>query len=499
MATTTVHSYHINVDHGDSAIHLLVTNATPHQILSAVLIDGARPGHEADICRVIRHIRQSRQYDCSLQRNDDDLQTMRFDSIVVTHWDIDHWGGIKALLENDLRAQLQALVAPEIARSNAAYVASRTAKFGSDPIEPDSKNPSWNKLMEWIELEVSGATSATWDTIQSALHDVALKSRFMKYATATTGPTAFPTTTALVQSGSGTPSASRAVTAGMLQTTFYCPYSFTARNVGTTQTDIQTGLSFFRPTFDAEYTVGSRHTNMMCLALFAEYTLNIPRPQRNISGYSAAAPVQSRTLRQLWNFVNVCKLRADSDSYLGMELFNNVSPPTPYTGFTSPTLLANAFLGAEVSSFSAQGFGLFIVSGDQRIVGQTALTGPDRPPGEKPTGPWGISRDASVNLISKTGGSQINRKAPLIRVVNTGVDGRFPGQSYQRSSPEDMNSPSIGCVLLAVPRGSTVVETPLVLHFTAGDALYDTEASIARWLTNNGTKPISIPVMKLSQ
>ena len=499
---TTVHSYHINVDHGDSAIHLLInTTANPNPVLKAVLIDGGKPNHAADIRKIIRQIRSSTRYDFSAQGSDPThLDTMSFDSIVITHWDIDHWGGIGALLHADLAAQLAVLVVPEVTRSNAAYQASKTGQFGAGPISPDSnKDSKWNELMKWIDTEVSGATSATWDTVASARQEVALKSRFMKYPTATTGPTAFPTTAALVQTGSGV---APAVTDAMLLTTFYCPYSYTANNVGTAQTDVQRGLSLFRPTWGRTYVAGSGNVNMMTLTVVAPYTLQKPNPKLNDNktAYLAGIDVQSSTPSQRWNVVNVCRLRADSDSYLGMEIFNNVSPPTPYAGFTTPAVLANSFYGVATSNFRTQRIGLFIVSGDQVIVGGKELTLADTPPSTKTSGPWATSGTTVVNLISNAGASQIHHKAPLMHVINTGVSGRFATAPVGRTSSEEMNSPSIGCIVLSgTPASSGTTVTPNILHFTAGDALYDTEASIAGWMTDDGTTPINIPVMKLSQ
>lgn len=88
MAQLAVHSWHINIHTGDSAIHLLVDTSTAPlpTILKSVLIDGGKYTNYAEtaIGRAIWYIRQ--QYALTNLDYDTDPTTMRFDGIVVTHW-----------------------------------------------------------------------------------------------------------------------------------------------------------------------------------------------------------------------------------------------------------------------------------------------------------------------------------------------------------------------------------------------------------------------------
>lgn len=82
MATTMrVHAWHINIDVGDSAIHLLVDEAVKPkpQLYSAVLVDGGKGSRIAAIKTVIEEIEAS----YVLKTGDTNL---KFDSVVVTHW-----------------------------------------------------------------------------------------------------------------------------------------------------------------------------------------------------------------------------------------------------------------------------------------------------------------------------------------------------------------------------------------------------------------------------
>ncbi|UKZ65106.1 uncharacterized protein TrAtP1_006306 [Trichoderma atroviride] len=92
---TFVESYHINVGLGDSAIHVLATKGNGSQqpkIVAAVLVDGglARDAAAQNISATIEDI-ESRY----------EIELLQFRSVVVTHWDADHWKGINKLLENE--------------------------------------------------------------------------------------------------------------------------------------------------------------------------------------------------------------------------------------------------------------------------------------------------------------------------------------------------------------------------------------------------------------
>jgi hypothetical protein len=88
MTTLTAHSYHINISTGDAAIHLLVEEVTgPGQrsiIHNAVLIDGGDSGSAPDgpLANVKAVIDMIEKY----YAFKDGGTTLRFDSVVITHW-----------------------------------------------------------------------------------------------------------------------------------------------------------------------------------------------------------------------------------------------------------------------------------------------------------------------------------------------------------------------------------------------------------------------------
>ncbi|KAJ4314161.1 hypothetical protein N0V84_009045 [Fusarium piperis] len=97
---TVVESFHINVGLGDCAIHVLATKNTTSKELtakSAVLIDGGLSKEPAlnNIVNTIKHIEG---IFVNLNREG---KLLKFRSVVVTHWDEDHWKGIDRLLDRE--------------------------------------------------------------------------------------------------------------------------------------------------------------------------------------------------------------------------------------------------------------------------------------------------------------------------------------------------------------------------------------------------------------
>ncbi|KAA8903423.1 hypothetical protein FN846DRAFT_954000 [Sphaerosporella brunnea] len=141
-----VDSYHINVGQGDCAIHLLVqhnvTAAPPKKplVLHAVLIDGGESDavNIAKIRQTIDHIEG--EYDFA-----GGATTLQFDSVVVTHWDSDHFKGVIKLIEVDLTDQLSK--PPVVA--DGARVGCRLFKYdGGDRTKPQTIffAPYWNGM-----------------------------------------------------------------------------------------------------------------------------------------------------------------------------------------------------------------------------------------------------------------------------------------------------------------------------------------------------------------
>ncbi|KAH0538452.1 hypothetical protein FGG08_004950 [Glutinoglossum americanum] len=90
---TGVDSYHVNVKVGDCAIHLLV-QLNPNkksEVLRAVLVDGGpSPRGSSDENPIIRLVEWlSKRYEIKTQN-----KLIQFDTIVITHWNKDHYGGV---------------------------------------------------------------------------------------------------------------------------------------------------------------------------------------------------------------------------------------------------------------------------------------------------------------------------------------------------------------------------------------------------------------------
>ncbi|KAF3906714.1 hypothetical protein AA313_de0200109 [Arthrobotrys entomopaga] len=111
-----VESHHVNVKVGDCAVHLLVNEGTsPREVHAAVLIDGGTaswkiPGLdviavplESPITRIIEFFNTSGRYKFMNAAN-----TLQFDTIVMSHWDEDHHGGMVGTLIQDFQAAKQA-------------------------------------------------------------------------------------------------------------------------------------------------------------------------------------------------------------------------------------------------------------------------------------------------------------------------------------------------------------------------------------------------------
>lgn len=113
QAVYDVDSYHINVEMGDGAIHLLIQRRNargallaPPRILGAVLVDGGHNRHQGflHVDATLAHIQAAGYADS----NGVAITTLQFDAIVITHWDVDHWYGIVRLLNADVATQVSA-------------------------------------------------------------------------------------------------------------------------------------------------------------------------------------------------------------------------------------------------------------------------------------------------------------------------------------------------------------------------------------------------------
>lgn len=99
MAPYEVHTYHLNIDTGDSAVYLLVSfDGKVNTIHRSVLIDGGLGNYGGTtITAFLAKLRRSK-YKAKSNR-----EVGKFDAIIITHWDADHYGGIGKLFEQDIR------------------------------------------------------------------------------------------------------------------------------------------------------------------------------------------------------------------------------------------------------------------------------------------------------------------------------------------------------------------------------------------------------------
>ncbi|KAF3117427.1 hypothetical protein TWF103_006171 [Orbilia oligospora] len=99
-STLKVLSYHINIDEGDSAVHLLVEIKGKNKyVMRSVLVDGGKYDHGGE--QLYNFITEMRKPASGLK-----WDNAGFDTIIVTHWDDDHWGGLVYTLQQDIIDQV---------------------------------------------------------------------------------------------------------------------------------------------------------------------------------------------------------------------------------------------------------------------------------------------------------------------------------------------------------------------------------------------------------
>ncbi|MCJ1395661.1 hypothetical protein MMC18_008547 [Xylographa bjoerkii] len=95
MATYEVDSYFIDVSDGDCAVHVLVqVQGNQRTFQKAILVDGGRLERQQRVKSAFDSIRQEYY-----------LPELRFNAIVVTHWDDDHFQATQKMIRDDLIAQ----------------------------------------------------------------------------------------------------------------------------------------------------------------------------------------------------------------------------------------------------------------------------------------------------------------------------------------------------------------------------------------------------------
>jgi hypothetical protein len=146
-----VHSFHLNVGAGDAAIHLQLERRNPSSItlnvLRAVLVDGGPGIGYAVLKTAIANIEGDPKYELD-PADGFTGGKLKFDSIVVTHWDDDHYDGLKRLLSIDFQEQGEPMMSDDNddLATKLAALQSRYMKYSSDEQTPMTTlyAPYWN-------------------------------------------------------------------------------------------------------------------------------------------------------------------------------------------------------------------------------------------------------------------------------------------------------------------------------------------------------------------
>jgi len=514
-----VHTWQLNIGVGDSAIHLLVDEraglgGTPKPVVQrAVLIDG---GEGLDSWEKIwsAMTKIEEVYAFPLAANNQ----LRFDSIVITHWDSDHYQGILGLLQADYRNTI------ETDQTYVRLLAQEKHEWRKDVVEHhnggtvadtdvDSEFMSLNlnnKQLIDITDELTKAGKGPWQYVAPLDTRIVVRSRFMKY-----GP-AYP----VAPTFANAPTPVTPITPDQLLTTLYVPYRISEALVGPDSKRNDKNLSM-SCNLDNTYVKRATRTdthkvNTNWLSCTLPTTFNSAPPLIQLTPGSAAKLAgggprklsygktqMDHVIKKTWQILYCCKLAGDFYDYLGAELFFGSQLPAEYNVVKNP---AELLLGYGL--LRANGPRMYCVAGDQVVIGATALA------------------SYAAKTLAESGGTTmgdmvtINRSRPAtgtsLRPFRTAEDVIDPSAGSlatrwtdYRADSLQKNSASLVCVILAAK--VTVWTTTMtadqqrdsfrVLQYTAGDALFDEEGAVAGWLQNHGAKwPIKpVSVMKVSQ
>jgi hypothetical protein len=111
-----VDSYHLGLGVvGDSAIQLLVNQPNtggPGSVEFALLVDGGDSGGQKRILDTIQKIEGlTTMYDLSPLSSSSN-PTLKFNAIVISHWDTDHWSGVLFAMREDIDTQRESTKGP---------------------------------------------------------------------------------------------------------------------------------------------------------------------------------------------------------------------------------------------------------------------------------------------------------------------------------------------------------------------------------------------------
>jgi ribonuclease BN (tRNA processing enzyme) len=114
MANWGVDSIHINVQGGDSAVHLKVTYGTDINVCTiqnAVLVDAGKGGNRD--MPALRDTLWNQIPNFYVINNHQANDPVKLDAVVITHWDSDHYKGLWNLLNEDLTRYNPAVNPPD--------------------------------------------------------------------------------------------------------------------------------------------------------------------------------------------------------------------------------------------------------------------------------------------------------------------------------------------------------------------------------------------------
>lgn len=377
---------------GDSAIHLLVDDATPPRIYNAVLIDGGLDSKPVlnKIKTCIEWIQTADNYTIQAGVPGENPALLRFDSVVVTHWDRDHWGGVRQLIRDGCKIALKENV--------------ELQKIVTESQSGDDK-------VSALEQDVSG-----------------LQCRYFKYTVAQPPgiflPQAKPRKAPKVR------------TRSQLLTTFYCPYLYGPQQyIGKQprETNLRDGSKV--GTKSTNYTPhdeddikkldGPFFVQNQC-RVFIDGTRKNTLGARIVFNYTLREGKATVATARIFRFLDLCKLSCEFDEYLGAELFSGWMPaPSDHLTLKDPSLLIKKFLLKP-----EDGPRMFIVAGDQAIIGDTPLA-------------------TQAVLPSSTDIKFVKSHGGVVHTVDTHHKNLGTRQTTSRFGSKPMNSPSIVCVVLS--------------------------------------------------
>ncbi|KAF2737785.1 hypothetical protein EJ04DRAFT_86896 [Polyplosphaeria fusca] len=520
---TKVHSFHVNIDVGDCAIHLLVDQAAKPrpQIRKAVLIDGGKASKVQAIKNVIAEIEARYQVPVG-------DANLKFDSVIMTHWDIDHWEGVMELLAEDFRARL-ANHPDYKAAINKSFVQfqklildkSGTAYSDADFVAKYnviSKSKTKQKTLNYYNGLLDPSAREDCDHVKKLGSSLAFQSRYLRYSNRV--PLA-----PVLQTGD----AAFNLTVDDCLTKFYVPYMVEAKigwvgpfhstmylerdgKIGgggggdgdgddedikpqpkkrarkTKTDDAGTSkpppvakpplkIAVFRCNQDNSYKTAGR--NFISITAPIKYDLGIPWP---VEGSSRQASKKDR--EKVWRFNLAGELFDRAKEYLGAEVFMGgpFADKTLQSTIKNPAALLKAHIDARMLKLG-DGPRMFILASDQWIIGETPL----KTPADTFAAAVARKRIAASNAPATEKESAGLAFRPRRKVIDATMlaDGRrYPTRN---ETSHNKNSASIVCMIIEATGDNSDDgrNSFRIHHFLGGDSLWDVEGGLVAWLKNN--------------